>query len=66
MMYAAIALLILCGVLLFLMRLDNKQEGQKEEENAVLKAQNETLSNSPITDDDLIDSLRRKAGKYPN
>lgn len=64
-MYAlGLLLAAVCG-LLALMRRDVAKGGKQEEVISTLEGNNALLSSSPITDNDLRDSLLRKAANKP-
>lgn len=65
MIYASILLFAAFWGLLWLMRRDTLKRGKTEAENKTLEAENEAIQSRPITDTDLLDSLRRKAANKP-
>ncbi len=57
----ALLLLFTIGSLIFYMRTDSEEKGEAKASNKTLKAENEALSNRPLTDADLIARLRDRA-----
>ena len=57
----SIALLIGAWVLLNYLRNETYNRGESDRDNQTLRAENEALSNRPLTDADLIARLRNRA-----
>lgn len=58
---AALVLLPLALLALKWVQKETYKRGQSDRDNQTLEAENEALSNRPITDSDLINRLRKRA-----